>query len=292
MFCKKKRDSYFLLLPLLISCSERKSVDLFDEATFWITDNSQIVINNYYPNIKETQFYESPFIMYNYKDSGYTVFSRSAPTGLMWRVVYLEFDITPLNGFSRWEEKSSCSYSTPKRVSKTSDYIPITSYEFYGNDEISEESKNKQESFFNTDSKITKYELNNVYLVNRCSYYAFNEDIHLCASDKQFSFATGLIKDKNNSDANINIILKATSNTSFKIYKFVDKEKVGDVLLEGTMSNITQEEDKYIISFESSQDYYFDGKYNNFVLEIEYSNGTEFKISDSNDNFIFPEDIE
>lgn len=274
----KKSFLFCLLIPsFLVSCTKDLLSEVFGSYEIWRTNNTDFKLLSDCYNSKDTNYLiPYSFVNYNFLDTGYSIVSGYRDTSHGDRYIN---ELYLLNG----SKNSIGFYSFFLQLEEGTNTITL-SKETISPSTLDEKlrdliCKNEAIKPFNED----------MYLINSCYTYLKNDDIDLVSTETQFSFLTGRMK--NNSDEYVNVILKSTSNTTFKIYEFVEKREVGDLLLEGDLSPIKKKGDVWEITLEVKKDYKFESKYQGLTLEVKYPDRTLFEQLEINKDFYFPDVI-
>ncbi len=285
----KKSLPFLLILSLLLPSCKINTFEVLKSRVYWITDNSNFVFKKtrYIKNNKMIDYLD--FVNYNYQNSNFS-FSKPINEFSILNIVYTSKVFSKTGGS---ENLYQLSFEFPIESEKKHDYLSLDSIALFtadGEEITDDETAQKIQSFFSNDTKLIPYELENYYLINAYGVHLYNDDIFLFSGYNQFSFLTGTMKDNDGNDKEV--IFKSISNNQYKVYEFINKEEVGELLLEGEMSEIKDEDQLCSIDINVTKDYFFNNKYSSLTLSVSYTNSAIIENNPKNLEFFFPEDIE
>ena len=286
----KKSLPFLLILSLLLPSCKTRTTNILKSRMYWITDNSGFVFKMS-KNLKADKMIDClDFVNYNYQNSN---FSFSNPL-FNYQIIISEnykSEVFLKNGGS--ENLYQFFFFFPNKSDRRQEYLSIETTAIFtadGEEIEDDETAQKIQSFFSNDTKLFPYELENYYLINAYGVHLYNDDIFLFSGYNQFSFLTGTMKDNDGNDKEV--IFKSISNNQYKVYEFINKEEAGELLLEGEMSEIKDEDQLCSIDINVTKDYFFNNKYSALTLSVSYTNSAIIENNPKNLEFFFPEDIE
>ena len=286
----KKSLPFLLILSLSLSSCKKDTFEVLKSRVYWITDNSGFVFKMS-KNLKADKMIDRlSFVNYNYQNSNFS-FSNPFHKMTLGNIEKNTAKVFLKTGGS--ENLYQLSFIFPKESERKSDYVSISRISVYsaeGKKITDDETAQKIKSFFSNDTKLIPYELEKCYLINTYGIQLNNDDIFLFSGYNQFSFLTGTMKDNDGNDKEV--IFKSISNNQYKVYEFVNKEEVGELLLEGEMSEIKDEDQLCSIDINVTKDYFFNNKYSSLTLTISHTTSAIIEKNPKNLEFFFPEDIE
>ena len=286
----KKSLPFLLILSLSLSSCKKDTFEVLKSRVYWITDNSGFIFKMA-KNLKADKMIDClDFVNYNYQNSNFS-FSNPFHKMTLGNIEKNTSKVFSKTGGS--ENLYQLSFIFPKESERKIDYVSISRISVYsaeGEKITDDETAQKIQSFFSNDTKLIPYELENYYLINAYGVHLYNDDIFLFSGYNQFSFLTGTMKDNNGNDKEV--IFKSISNNQYKVYEFVNKEEVGELLLEGEMSEIKDEDQLCSIDINVTKDYFFNNKYSSLTLSVSYTTSDIKEKYPKNLEFFFPEDIE
>ena len=286
----KKSLPFLLILSLSLSSCKKDTFEVLKSRVYWITDNSGFVFKMS-KNLKADKMIDRlSFVNYNYQNSNFS-FSNPFHKMTLGNIEKNTAKVFSKTGGS--ENLYQLSFIFPKESERKIDYVSISRISVYsaeGEKITDDETAQKIQSFFSHDTKLIPYELEKYYLINTYGIQLNNDDIFLFSGYNQFSFLTGTMKDNDGNDKDV--IFKSISNSQYKVYEFINKEEVGELLLEGEMSKIKDEDQLCSIDINVTKDYFFNNKYSSLTLTISHTTSAIIEKNPKNLEFFFPEDIE
>ena len=286
----KKSLPFLLILSLLLPSCKKDTFEVLKSRVYWITDNSGFIFKRR-KNLRADKIIDRlSFVNYNYQNSNFS-FSHPFPERNLGNAEVFTSEVFLKTGGS--ETLYQLSFIFPKESERKSDYVSISRISVYsaeGKKITDDETAQKIQSFFSNDTKLIPYELEKYYLINTYGIQLNNDDIFLFSGYNQFSFLTGTMKDNDGNDKEV--IFKSISNNQYKVYEFINKEEAGELLLEGEMSEIKDEDQLCSIDINVTKDYFFNNKYSFFTLNISHLSEDIKEKYPKNLEFFFPEDIE
>lgn len=286
----KKSLPFLLILSLSLSSCKKDTFEVLQSRVYWITDNSGFIFKmaRY---LKEDKMIDClDFVNYNYQNS---IFSFSNPFNKLNLGNAEVFTSKVFLKTGGSENLYQFFFFFPNKSDRRQEYLSIETTAIFtadGEEITDDETAQKIQSFFSNDTKLIPYELENYYLINAYGVHLYNDDIFLFSGYNQFSFLTGTMKDNDGNDKEV--IFKSISNNHYKVYEFINKEEVGELLLEGEMSEIKDEDQLCSIDINVTKDYFFNNKYSSLTLSVSYTNSAIIENNPKNLEFFFPEDIE
>lgn len=275
MYYKRTFLLYLSISSFLVSCTKDLFNKTFGSCEIWRTNNTDFkLLSDSYNSAGVNYLIPYSFVILN---SGYSILSaqREKSQGN----IYVS-EIYPING----SKYPIGFYNFFLHLEEETNSIILSK------ESITPSALEKEVKDIICKNETIKPFSEDMYLINSCYIYLKNNDIDLLSTESQLSFLTGRMKKSSNEY--VNVILKSTSNTTFKIYEFIGKKEVGNLLLEGDLSPIKKKENNWEITLEVKKDYKFENKYQNQTLEVKYPDSELFEKLEINKDFYFPEDID